>query len=691
MSEVSGRDEPNRLFNEKSPYLLQHARNPVDWHVWGEEAFALAETSDRPLFISIGYSTCHWCHVMARESFEDREVAEILNRDFVPIKVDREERPDVDHIYMKACQLMTGSGGWPLTVIATPDRKPFFAGTYFPKTSRFGLPGLLNVLEVVGGGWKTDKAKIVSQAEKIYASLAKPDPERAAAEAAMGFAGSRDALLKSAFESYRSIFDEKNGGFGMAPKFPAPHNLMFLLRHWKRTGDKRALEMVEKTVRGMYAGGLYDHLGFGFFRYSTDATWTVPHFEKMLYDNALMLRVLVELWQASKRDTYKDMAFEVASFIRDEMTAPEGAFMAAIDAESEGEEGRYYVWKPSDTLDALGEDDADVFNRRFGIPSIGKGPVAGRWVPRLDLALESLTERGPTEERIRRKALAAREARPKPAKDDKILTAWNGLAIASLAKAYTAFRDGTHLDMAETAYKFIRDHLVDGDVVYARYRDGEVAHRGYLDDYAFSLWAVLELYQATFNAVYLDQGLTLANAMIERFHVTQDGESAFYMTESHGADLLIRPRETYDGAIPSGNSVAVYCLFRLSHLFGTERFEEIASSVLSSTQEVRESPSAHGLMLCAVNYAGEARDIVLNAGKDDPMAEPMIGYVRSLFLPDAQLVYAGDRDASVPQEEERFSITMCKHRACGPPIYTMQDLQLALMTPSRDVPPSCPS
>lgn len=683
----------NKLGKEKSPYLLQHAKNPVDWYPWGEEAFEKAKAEDKPLFISIGYSTCHWCHVMARESFEDREVAAELNENFVPVKVDREERPDVDHVYMEVCQMLTGSGGWPLTVIATPDKKPFFAGTYFPKESRFGLPGLLNILQVVSEGWASERERLLLQAERIAAALSEENRRhyKTAGEGAESRekrakdVGVRDVWVKEildrAFSSYSGAFDEEHGGFGTAPKFPSPHNLMFLLRYWKRTGQRRALEMAEKTIRKAYAGGIYDHVGFGFFRYSTDAKWAVPHFEKMLYDNALMLMAVTDLWLATKKDAYAEMAAEIASFISEEMTSPEGAFFSAIDAESEGEEGKYYVWTYEDLEEALGKDDAYLAAKRYGIKE--EGGFRGCSIPHLT-SDNLIGGRDPSSERFRKGMKAYRGRRVRPGTDDKILTSWNALMVGALAKAYAAFKDEKYLHSAEACYRFITENLMKDGALYARYRDGEVLHEGYLDDYAFLIWALLELYQATFEAGYLSHAVVLAEDMVELFW-DREG-SGFFLAREDAEDLIIRPKEVYDGAIPAGNSVAVMDLLRLSHLLGIQRFEELAASAIFGMEErLRQSPAAFGLMLSALSYMEGARDITVLARQRDPNVEPMLNYIRSLFLPESQVIFAGDRAKVTGEEEQELppmpTVTVCQRQTCGQPITNLQQLQKALMTP----------
>ncbi len=692
--EAAGDVQRNRLAGEKSPYLLQHAENPVHWYPWGDEAFQKALQEDKPIFLSIGYSTCHWCHVMARECFRDHEVARELNKSFIPVKVDREERPDVDHIYMSVCQMITGSGGWPLTVIATPDKKPFFAGTYFPKVSRFGLPGLLNILQVISEAWEGDRKTLLDQADKIYRAILEGRHER---DAEPGLVTPKettdyDSLLEKGFAEFSKSFDEDAGGFGGAPKFPLPHNLMFLMAYWKRTGNKRALDMAERTMKGAYSGGVYDHLGFGFFRYATDSKWLVPHFEKMLYDNAMMLRAVTELYQATKKDIYKDIAFEIVSFVKSEMVSSQGGFYSAIDAESQGEEGKFYVWTPNEVTSLLGEGDGKTFCDRYGIGTDGR--FRGGSVPhlsriaanpdapdRMEFVLEA---REPAAERLRVKMLAERDKRVRPTTDDKVLTSWNSLMISAMAKTSYATGDDRCLEMAEACAAFILKNLFRGGTLYARYRLGDAAHSGTLCDYAYFVWGLMDLYQVTYKVEYLKHAWDLAAKMVELFW--DDSISGFYLTEPGRQDLIIRPRETYDGAIPSGHSVAIMNLLRIFHLGGPEDYESMAISAIDAlARDVARNPIGYGYSLCAVNYvSGGALDIQVDADREDPTAEAMLNYVKSLYLPGAQVIFSAHRaflgKEDPPKMPPRPTITVCQGKTCGAPVTSIQDLQKVLMT-----------
>ncbi|MDD2498681.1 MAG: thioredoxin domain-containing protein, partial [Desulfitobacteriaceae bacterium] len=594
--------EPNRLINEKSPYLLQHAHNPVDWYPWGPEAFAHAVSDDKPIFLSIGYSTCHWCHVMERESFEDEEVAAILNKEFVPVKVDREERPDIDHIYMTVCQSMTGHGGWPLTIIMTPDKKPFFAGTYFPKNSRGHIPGLVDVLTQISRLWQSERAKILSSGNQIASSIS--------AHLTIGKPGKlTEEMLHRTFESFRDEFDQNYGGFSSAPKFPTPHILGFLLRYWKTYGEKDALDMVEKTLEGMARGGIYDHIGFGFARYSTDRKWLVPHFEKMLYDNALLAVSYIETYQATKKSYYREIAEEILSYILRDMTSPEGGFFAAEDADSEGEEGKFYVWTPDEVKEILGDESGERFSVFYDIKPSGN--FEGKSIPNL-ISQEDAFEQRRLFKKERQALFEAREKRIHPFKDDKILTAWNGLMIAAMALAARVFNEPTYRQAAENAAQFILKKLRrNNGRLLARYREGEAQHLGYVDDYAFLTWGLIELYQASFQPKYLKEALTLSQNFVDHFWDEENG--GFFLYGNDSEQLLVRPKEVYDGATPSGNSVSALNFFRLARLTGETKWEETAQQILETFGgAVKQSPAGYTHLLMALQFVeGSSQEIVL--------------------------------------------------------------------------------
>jgi uncharacterized protein YyaL (SSP411 family) len=631
----------NRLAAEKSPYLLQHAHNPVDWFPWGEEAFAKARAEDRPIFLSIGYATCHWCHVMERESFESVEIASILNASYVPIKVDREERPDIDHVYMTVCQALTGSGGWPLTVILTPDARPFLAGTYFPPESRFGRPGLRDVLYQVLSAWEGQRHRVEDVAGQIV--------EAVRGEFA-GHPGERPdaSLLTKAFEHLVQRFDEEYGGFGTAPKFPTPHQLTFLLRYHARTGDGRALDMVERTLRWIRRGGVYDQLGFGAHRYSTDREWLVPHFEKMLYDQALLLVAYAETHQSTGDPLYASVAREIAAYVTRDLTAPEGAFFSAEDADSEGEEGKFYVWTSEEIASLLGPEEAALFARVYGAEPKGNwidpamGHLAGTNILHLTedpIAVARETGLDPAAmakrlERDRTALLEARSRRPRPLRDDKVLTAWNGLMVAALAKASVALDEPRLAEAAVRAMSFLERNLVRSDGrLFARWRDGEAAHLGYLDDYAFLAWGSLELYEATFDPRHLERALALAGDMERLFWDEREG--AFFFTGSDAAPLLARTKEIYDGAIPSGNSVAVQVLLRLARMTGRSELERRAEeTVRAFAGSLARLPGAHTQLLGALDFAfGPTREVVVAGPAGAPETQALLRVARAGFSP----------------------------------------------------------
>ncbi|MDQ7785669.1 MAG: thioredoxin domain-containing protein, partial [Desulfomonilaceae bacterium] len=507
----------NRLLNEKSPYLLQHAYNPVDWYPWGPEAFEKARTEQKPIFLSIGYSTCHWCHVMEHESFENEETAALMNGTFVSIKVDREERPDLDHLYMSVAQMMTGRGGWPLNVIMTPDKRPFFAGTYFPKESRFGRIGMDDLCNRIAELWSTRRDEVLQSAGKIVSAI-RQVPDEQPGEAP------DKSVLESAFRQLSQRFDPRRGGFGEAPKFPTPHNMLFLLRYWKRTGDSSALHMVEKTLEALRRGGVYDHVGFGFHRYSTDAEWLVPHFEKMLYDQAMLATAYLEAYQATGNDLYGRTADEIFTYVLRDMTSPQGGFYSAEDADSEGEEGKFYVWTLEEVRRILDDEEAEAVTEAFSLTADGNfreeatGRITGANIPHMRKSLDQVarTLDIPVEhardlvERARRKLFEAREKRIHPHKDDKILTDWNGLMIAALAKGARVLGKPEYARAAAQAADFILGTLRSGDGrLLHRYRDGEAGLPAHVDDYAFFIWGLLELYEASFEVKYLKTALDL--------------------------------------------------------------------------------------------------------------------------------------------------------------------------------------
>lgn len=678
-------EKANRLIEEKSPYLLQHAHNPVDWYPWGEEAFEKAGAEDKPIFLSIGYSTCHWCHVMERESFEDEEVADILNKGFISIKVDREERPDIDSMYMNVCQGLTGNGGWPLTVFLAPDRLPFFAGTYYPKYSRYGIPGFIELLNMIREKWETDREQLEGLGKQISkvvkAQLGKSAPGEPGPE-----------LLHNCYHTLEKRFDPVYGGFGVAPKFPSPHHLLFLLRYWKRFGEADALEMVEKTLLGMYCGGIFDHIGFGFSRYSTEQKWLVPHFEKMLYDNALLALAYLETYQATHQELYASIAKGIFTYILRDMTSPEGGFYTAEDADSEGVEGKFYLWTAQEVKDVLGAEDGEYFCSMYDISE--QGNFKGKNIPNL---LEPVSKREVSQagipfqdERVdclRQKLFAAREKRVHPFKDDKILTSWNGLMIVALARGAWVLGDEQYSLAAQKAVRFILDKMCSKEGrLLARYRDGEAAFPAYLDDYVFLAWGLIELYTATSNPIYLEEALTQVREMQRLFWDEEDG--GFFFTADDENDQLVRAKESSDMAMPSGNSVAAWVLLQLARFTENEELDTLAQRQLHAFGgAAAKMPQASTFYLCALDLKmGPFQEIVVAGEKSDCLYQEFLDVLRSKYLPQAIILQnqpGKDREklaAIAPAAAGKMplrgkaAVYICENYACQEPLVDPQEL-----------------
>ena len=683
--------EKNRLGREKSHYLLQHADNPVDWYPWGEEAFAKAKREDKPIFLSIGYSTCHWCHVMAHESFEDEEVGRMLNEFFVAIKVDREERPDVDMGYMAVGQAITLKGGWPLSVFMTPDAKPFYAGTYFPKNGRMGMPGLMEIIGHIANAWANDRGPLLEASEKITKGI-QPKPSSGSI-ADLGL-----DTLKKGYDQLAQAFDPKWGGFGSAPKFPTPHNLTFLLRWHRRNGEANALHMVEKTLDGMRNGGIFDHIGYGFCRYSVDERWLVPHFEKMLYDQAMLTMAYTEAYQATGEARHGAVAAEILTYVLRDMTAPEGGFYTAEDADSEGEEGLFYVWTPREITEHLGKDVSDLFCRFYDVGPHGNFED-GRSILQTRIPLENFAAQENMEvaelknlfEDARERLFAERERRIHPLKDDKILTSWNGLMIAAMAKAYQALGNQAYVDAAESAADFILDNLKkDGHRLFRRYRDGDVAYPGYLDDYSNFVWGLIELYEATFETSYLEEAINLNQTMIDLFWDESYG-GLFYSGKDNEV-LIKQSKEIYDGAIPSSNSVAALNLVRLGHITGDRDLVNRAEQLTGTfAKRIKAYPSAYTQFLAALDFMiGPSHEIVIVESQNGKSSQSIVEAIHRQFAPNKVLLLRpADRQkdriaALAPFTKELGSqgdspaVHICEQQSCQRTVTEVDQIETAL-------------
>ena len=691
-SEEKTKKASNHLVNEKSPYLLQHVGNPVDWYPWGETAFQKAKKEGKPIFLSIGYATCHWCHVMAHESFEDEEIARILNKDYISIKVDREERPDVDKIYMSVCQSLTGRGGWPLSIFMTPEGKPFFAGSYFPKESRLGMTGFMDILKQIAAMWQDDRQRILKTSEKIT-GIIQPRPDLDTSVPIMSV-----DTLKKGYTQLVGNFDSRYGGFGTAPKFPTPHNLSFLLRWHKRSADPQALEMVDKTLDAMRRGGIFDQIGFGFHRYSVDEKWLVPHFEKMLYDQALLAMAYTEAYQATGKVEFARVAREIFTYVLRDMTAPEGGFYCAEDADSEGEEGLFYLWTYKEIKECLEEKAGGLFCRFYNITKEGNFEQ-GRNIPHISVPLRAFADKEGIDITILdmtlkdagKKLFDVRKKRVHPLKDDKILTSWNGLMIAALAKGYQAFGDQSYAHAAKKAADFVLENLRTGDGrILRRYRLGEAAYPGYLDDYAFLVWGLIELYEATFEVYFLEEAIALNEAMTDIFWDGQGG--GLFFTGKGNEALITRSKEIYDGALPSGNSVAALNFMRLSRMTGDIGLEQKAEQLTRVfSNEVAAHPMAYTQLLLAFDFmVGPSKEIVIAGDRSLETAQAMVNAVHRKFLPNKVLLFRpkgqeGKRLASLSSFVEpmvpidhKATAYVCERYACKTPITDAGQLEATL-------------
>ncbi len=681
----------NKLINETSPYLLQHAHNPVNWYPWSNEAFKAAKAQDKPIFLSIGYSTCHWCHVMEQESFSDELTAKIMNEHFISIKVDREQRPDVDNIYMTAVQMMTGSGGWPLSAFLTPDGKPFYGGTYFPPRSAFGRPGFKKVLLTLADMWQNKRSELLDSADKITEALSQTSPQT-----------HKQTLSADVFEKadtlFENSFDPKKGGFSIAPKFPQPTYISWLLTRFNRTNNPKTLQMVEKTLTEMANGGIYDHLGGGFHRYATDARWLIPHFEKMLYDQALISKAYIQTYQITANQTYAKIATEIFDYVLRDMTDPNGGFYSAEDADSEGREGLFYIWEKSEIENLLSLQHAEIFNRYYNITEKGNfeenKTILNITTPIEKIASKFKKEPAYIEEilNISRTALLDhRSKRIRPHRDDKIITAWNALMISSMAYGGAALDQPKYINAAEKAADFLLNTLKKDNRLMRYYRDGKVVSNANLNDYAFTLTALIDLYQGTFDTRWLTEAQLLAEQMIELFYDTEQG--GFYFTAKDIQNLIARPKPSHDGVIPSGNSAATLALLRLNRITAKNSYLEKAQKTLDYfSNNLIQSPISYTAMLTALDFAiGPTREVVVVAGSDQTDTNKMLNLLKKSYLPDT-VVILKPRGAEAKTLEtlapyiaayrsidQKPTAYVCRNYVCKNPVNTTAQLKELLL------------
>ena len=674
----------NRLVFESSPYLLQHAANPVDWYPWGDEAFQRAKELDKPIFLSIGYTTCHWCHVMEHESFENDEVAGLMNDAFVCVKVDREERPDIDNVYMEVTQMMNNRGGWPMTVIMTPDKQPFFTGTYFPKTSRGRRIGMMELIPKVKDVWQNNRDSLITDAANLTKRLQRNQTNRTSAGEIS------PNVADKAFSAFSNRYDEHQGGFGQAPKFPKAHDYSFLVKYFKRTGTSQALSMAEYSLKSMRNGGMYDQVGFGFHRYSTDARWLVPHFEKMLYDQAILVQAYLDAYQATEDSYYSTVVDEILEYVLRDMTSPEGGFYSAEDADSEGEEGKFYVWNVKELDEILGSEDSEFYQKVFNIRKGGNWNEGYRHktnIPHLtknnsQLASEfNITEKGLTEriEIIRTKLFNVREDRIHPQKDDKILTDWNGLMIAAMARAGAVLNNDKYAKASQKAMDFILENLMkkDGSLM-KRHRNGNSGLTGVLDDYAFTIWALIELYEMNYNEKYLEIAMDLSEYQIDQFWDFDN--NGFYFTASSGEQLLVRSKEVYDGAIPSGNSVSAFNFIRLARMTSRPDFEDITFQILNSfSGYLNRSSSGYSMMMQAAEFAfGPSHEVLVFGDENKSTTQKMLEDIQSIYMPNRVIVYGKSGGESLkntipfvgfyqPNKDGSPRVYVCQNFSCKLP------------------------
>ena len=675
----------NRLATETSPYLLQHAHNPVDWYPWGEEAFAKARAEDKPILLSVGYSACHWCHVMAHESFENAHIAGLMNKLFVNVKVDREERPDVDEIYMNAVQMLTGRGGWPMTVFLTPDGKPFYGGTYFPPEDRHNIPAFPRVLAGIAQAYREKPEDITKSTTEILSrleQLARREPTTRALDV---------SVLEQSVAGLTQHYDETHGGIGQAPKFPNTSVFALFLRTAQATGNQRYLDMTLHTLRKMAQGGMYDHLGGGFHRYSVDERWLVPHFEKMLYDNALLARLYLEGYQASGAPFFRQVVEDILAYVEREMVSPEGGFYSTQDADSEGQEGKFFVWSQDEVMQILGDEVGEIFCRYYDVTDVGNFEGKNILHPTLEPAQLARLFRREVDEvkqliaQAKDTLFAVREQRVKPDRDEKILTGWNGLMISAFAEAYKVLGNPDYLEVARRGIRFIQTALSDSGRLLRSYTNGQARFNAYLDDYACFSAALLDVYEATFESEYLDEAVALTDVVLERFWDAREG--GFFFTSSDHEALISRSKSAFDGSVPSGNSVAAAVLLRLYYATGQQDYLTGAETIFRLFYDTLEqNPFGFSNMLCGLDFhLRRPKEIVLLGDPAAPETEALLRNIHANFIPNKTLLCfdpARPPRQGVPrvlkgktQVDDRLTAYVCQDFACSLPVTSWEALR----------------
>ncbi len=679
----------NRLSKETSPYLLQHAHNPVDWYPWSKEAFEAAKKQDKPIFLSIGYSTCHWCHVMAHESFENEEIAKIMNQYFVSIKVDREQRPDIDSVYMKAVQAMTGSGGWPLSAFLTPDGKPFYGGTYFPPEDNFGRPGFKQLLLAIADAWEKNRPSLLKSADNLTNILAETDTGQKQELS--------ENMIKNAADRFSRIFDPKYGGFGTAPKFPQASILSMLIGYSKRSGDEKILSKVTVTLDGMAKGGIYDHLGGGFHRYSTDAKWLVPHFEKMLYDQALISKSYLQAYQVTGNTEYKRIVTEIFEYLLRDMTDSEGGFYSAEDADSEGEEGVFYVWDPDEIEKLLSKEQAKIFKKYYGVTKRGNFEH-GKSILHVTKSIKEFAKEFNTDAQQvskllsqgRQKLFEARSKRVRPGRDEKIITAWNGLMISSLSYGGAVMGEEKYIRAAKRAAEFVSNKLLVNGRLMRFYGNGKAIDKAVLNDYAFLITGLLDLYEATFDAKWLSKAKELSDQIIELFG--DENKGAFFLTGKDAERLILRNKPDYDGALPTGNSAAALGLLRLGQMTMEPKYTKAGEEILREfSGRLKQIPSSLTYMLTALDFwLGPRQEIVIAGKFESKETKQMLRLIYDKFLPNTVVLLHEEGKSGQEIEsivpfikgqnmiDDRATAYVCENFVCNQPVNKLKDLERIL-------------